>query len=93
MQALFPQARQVLDDYHCTQYLHRVAKAHYGASVHAVEWVEGTMTRLYLGQAGVVLAGLKRMRPTSDEAAKAIANCWDYLDEHRGRTVYQKLRR
>ena len=93
VQALFPQARQVLDYYHCTQYLHRVAKAHYGASVHAVEWVEATMTRLYLGQAGVVLAGLKRMRPTSDEAAKAIANCWDYLDEHRGRTVYQKLRR
>ena len=51
------------------------------------------MTRLYLGKAGVVLAGLKRMRPTSDEAAKAIANCWDYLDAHRGRTVYRTLRR
>jgi Uncharacterised protein family (UPF0236) len=93
VQALFPQARQVLDYYHCTQYLHRVAKAHYGASVQAVEWVEATMTRLYLGKVGVVLAGLKRMRPTSDEAAKAIANCGDYLDEHRGRTVYRKLRR
>jgi hypothetical protein len=93
VQALFPQARQVLDYYHCTQYLHRVAKAHYGSSVHAIEWVEATMTRLYLGQAGIVLAGLKRMRPTSDEAATAIANCWDYLEAHRGRTVYQKLRR
>jgi Uncharacterised protein family (UPF0236) len=28
VQALFPQARQVLDYYHCAQYLHRVAKAH-----------------------------------------------------------------
>jgi hypothetical protein len=28
VQALFPKARQVLDDYHCAQYLHRVAKAH-----------------------------------------------------------------
>src|SRR5712691_1652968 len=93
VQALFPQARQVLDYYHCAQYLHRVAKAHYGASVQALEWVEATMTRLYLGKAGVVLAGLKRMRPTSDEAAKAIANCWDYLDAHRGRTVYRTLRR
>jgi Uncharacterised protein family (UPF0236) len=35
VQALFPQARQVLDYYHCAQYLHRVAKAHYGASVQA----------------------------------------------------------
>ena len=86
VQALFPQARQVLDYYHCAQYLHRVAKAHYGASVQAVEWVEATMTRLYLGKVGVVLGGLRRMQAQSDEAAKAIANCWDYLNEHRGRT-------
>jgi hypothetical protein len=93
VQALFPQARQVLDYYHCAQYLHRVAKAHYGASVQAVEWVEATMTRLYLGKVGVVLGGLRRMQAQSDEAAKAMANCWDYLNAHRGRTAYQKLRR
>jgi hypothetical protein len=93
VQALFPQARQVLDYYHCAQYLHRVAKAHYGVSVQAVEWVEATMTRLYLGKVGLVLGGLRRMQARSDEAEKAIANCWDYLDEHRGRTAYRKLRR
>ena len=93
VQALFPQARQVLDYYHCAQYLHRVAKAHYGVSVQALEWVEATMTRLYLGKVGVVLGGLKRMQAQSDEAEKAITNCWDYLNEHRGRTTYQKLRR
>ena len=93
VQALFPQARQVLDYYHCAQYLHRVAKVHYGASVQALEWVEATLTRLYLGKVGLVLGGLKRMQAQSDEAAKAIANCWDYLDEHRGRTTYRKLRR
>ena len=93
VQALFPQARQVLDYYHCAQSLHRVAKVHYGASVQALEWVEATLTRLYLGKVGLVLGGLKRMQAQSDEAAKAIANCWDYLDAHRGRTAYQKLRR
>jgi Uncharacterised protein family (UPF0236) len=93
VQVLFPQARQVLDYYHCAQYLHRVAKAPYGLSVQALEWVEATMTRLYLGKVGLVLRGLKRMQAQSDEAEKAIAHCWDYLDEHRGRTVYQKLRR
>src|SRR6516164_7299603 len=59
----------------------------------ALEWVEATMTRLYLGKVGLVLRGLKRMQAQSDEAAKAIANCWAYLDAHRGRTAYQKLRR
>jgi hypothetical protein len=88
VQALFPQARQVLDYYHCAQYLHRVAQAHYGASVQALEGVEATMTRLYLGKVGVVLGGWQRMQAQSDEAEKAMANCWDYLHEHRGRTAY-----
>lgn len=74
-------------------YHHRVAKAHYGALVQACEWVEATMTRLYLGKVSAVLGGLKRMQAQSDEATKAIANCWAYLDEHRDRTTYQKLRR
>jgi len=93
VQALFPQARQVLDYSHCAQYLQRVAKAHYGASVQAVEWVEATMTRLSLGKVGLVLGGLRRMQAQSDEAEKSIANCWDYLDAHRGRTHYRQLRR
>jgi hypothetical protein len=93
VQIVFPQARQVLDYYHSAQYLHRVAKAHYGPSVQAVEWVEATMTRLYLGKVGVVLRGLQRMQAQSDEAAKAIANCWAYFDAHRGRTAYRTLRR
>jgi hypothetical protein len=93
VQTLCPQARQVLDDYHCAQYLQRVATAHYGASVQAVEWVEATRTRLSLGQVGTVLGGLKRMQAQSDAAQKAMANCWDSLYEHRGRTTYHKLRR
>jgi hypothetical protein len=93
VQALFPHARQVLDSYHCAQSLHRVAKAHEGASVQAVEWVEATMTRLSLGKVGLVLGGLQRLQAQSKEAAKAMANCGDSLHEHRGRTTYRKLRR
>jgi Uncharacterised protein family (UPF0236) len=93
VQALFPHARQVLDYYHCAEYLHKVAKAQYSDPVHALQWVEATLTRLYLGQVGQVLGGLRRMQPTSDEARKAIDNCWVYLTDHRGRTHYRTLRR
>jgi hypothetical protein len=93
VQALFPQARQGLDYYHCAPYLHRVATAHYASSVQAVEWVEATLTRLSLGKGGLVLGGLQRMQAQSDEAEKAMANCWDYLHEHRGRTHYRPRRR
>jgi len=93
VQALFPQARQVLDYYHCAQYVHNVAKAHYGASLQGLEWAEATMTRLYMGKVSAVLGGLRRMQPTSDEAAQAIANGWEYLNAHRGRTHYRRFRR
>ena len=69
------------------------AKAQYGQTVQALEWGEATLTRLYMGKLGTVLGGLRRMQPTSEEALKAIDNCWVYLNDHRGRTNYGKLRR
>ena len=90
---LFPNACQVLDYYHCSEYLHKVAKAQYGQTFQALEWVEATLTRLYMGQVGTVLGGLRRMQPTSAEALRAIDNCWVYLNDHRGRTDYGKFRR
>ncbi len=93
VQALFPTACQVLDSYHCSESLHKVAKAQYGHTSQALEWVEATLTRLYLGKVGTVLGGLRRMQPTSEDALKAIDNCWVYLDDHRGRTDYGTFRR
>jgi hypothetical protein len=93
VQALFPDATQVLDYYHCSEYLHKVAYAHYGQTLQALEWVEATLTRLYQGQVSAVLGGLRRMQPVSDEAAKAINNCWIHLNEHRDRTSYGTFRR
>jgi len=93
VQALCPQARPVLDSYHCAQDLHRVANAHDGASGQALAWGEATRTRLSLGTVSQSLGGLQRMPAQSDAAAKAMAHCGDDLDVHRGRTAYQKLRR
>jgi hypothetical protein len=46
IEALFPQACQVRDYYHCSEYLHKVAKAQYGDPSRAQEWIEATLTRL-----------------------------------------------
>ena len=93
VESLFSSARQVLDYYHCKEYLHKVAKVQYDSPERALEWVEATLTRLYLGKVGWVLGGLRRMQPASEEALKAIDNCWVYLHTHRDRTRYGKLRR
>lgn len=51
------------------------------------------MPRLSLGKGGAVLGGWRRRQAQSDDADKAMAHGWDSLNEHRGRTAYQKLRR
>ena len=93
VQSLFPGACQVLDYYHCSEYLHKMAKAQYDNPLQALEWVEATLTRLSMGKVGWVLGGLRRMQPTSEDALKAINNCWVYLNDHRDRTTYRKFRR
>jgi uncharacterized protein UPF0236 len=92
-QALFPHACQVLDYDHCAEYLHKVAKAQDSDPLHALQWVEATLTRLYLGKVGQGLGGLRRMQPTSAEALKAIDNCWVYLTDPQSRTHYRRFRR
>jgi hypothetical protein len=90
VEALFPDAKQVLDYYHCSDYLHRMAKAQYGEPQLALHWVEATLTRLYVGKISAVLRGLRRMQGVSEEAQQAISNCWAFLHKHRGRTYYRQ---
>ena len=93
-QALFPDACQVLDYYHCSEYLHKVAKAQYGHTLQALEWVEATLTRLYMGKIGACSWwACGACNPPLKKHAKAIDNCWVHLDKHRARTPYGKFRR
>src|SRR6266446_1846190 len=91
---LFPTARQILDYYHCAQYLHRVAALQYSAeSEQAQEWAEALMARLFVGEVAGVLRGLQHLPPTSDAAAAALANLQEYLDTHRQRLPTSSQRR
>src|SRR5215510_1838513 len=91
---LFPTARQILDYYHCAQYLHRVAALQYSEeSAQAQEWAEALMARLFVGEVARVLRDLQHLRPTSDAAAAALANLQEYLDTHRHRLPTGSQRR
>jgi hypothetical protein len=94
IEELFPSARQVLDYYHCAEYLHKVAAAQYGKGTsQAVEWVQATLTRLALGEYRHVVSGLKRMKAVSAEAAKLIENAIVHLGRNSGRLNYASARR
>ena len=91
---IYPNAKEVLDYYHCVEHLHDFAHAQYGkGSVKAREWVEATLVRLFHDQVKVVISGLKRMKPKTDDAAKEIISLKNYLEEHKNRVNYGAARR
>jgi len=83
---LFPSARQLLDYYHCAQYLHRVAARQYSEeSAQAQEWAAALRVRLCVGEVARVLRDRQHLPPTSAAAAAALANLQEYLATHRQR--------
>lgn len=63
------------------------------AKVKAREWVEATLARLFHNQVKVVISGLKRMKPKTDDAAKEIISLQNYLKGHQNRVNYGTARR
>jgi len=91
---LFPDAKRVLDYYHCSEYLHALAQAQYGeGSLKGQEWIEATLTRLFCGQANRIIAGIKRMKPSSEAAKDQILKTAGYLTGQIEKIDYRALKR
>jgi hypothetical protein len=91
---LFPTAKEILDYYHCSEHIHRIAQAQYKDQPQkALEWVEATMARLFCNEISGVLWGLQRMKPRDEEAATEIEKALLYLENHKKRLDYGSLRK
>ncbi|MFC1715866.1 ISKra4 family transposase [Candidatus Poribacteria bacterium] len=91
---LFPTAREILDFYHCSEYIHDVALNQYMYDpLKALEWVEATMARLFCGEADRVIWGLERMKPRDTPSRHVIARCCGYLKKHLDRIDYGSHRK
>jgi hypothetical protein len=94
VQEIFPTAKQVLDFYHCSEYIHAVAHWQYGEKTkRAREWVEATFTRLFHNDIENVINGMKIMTPKSDNAKEKIDKAVGYLTNHKNRTNYGTAKR
>lgn len=91
---LFPSAVQILDYYHLSERLHRVALAQFSDDpLKKREWVEATKARLFYGYLDWVMPDLEGMKPRDAEAAQEIRKLRGYLKENQGRVKYRSLRR
>ncbi|MFA6135603.1 MAG: ISKra4 family transposase [Phycisphaerae bacterium] len=91
---LYPSARQVLDYYHCSSYLHAVAEAQYGHDpARAAHWLEASVTRLFCGEGAGVIWGLQRLKPASPAAEEAITKTLGYLEKRLHQIDYRRHRK
>lgn len=91
---VFPRAKQVLDFYHCSEYIHAVANAQYGKGTkQARKWVEATFTRLFHNDIDNVLRGMRIMQPVSSEAQEKITDAVRYLSERKHQVNYGSAKR
>jgi hypothetical protein len=91
---LFPSAVQILDYYHLSERLHKVALAQFcDDPLKEREWVEATKARLFYGYLDWVMLDLEGMKPRDGEAAEEIRKLQGYLKENQGRVKYRALRR
>jgi hypothetical protein len=87
LEACFPTGQAVLDYYHCSEHVYKVAEAHYGSSAKAIEWSEATLARLAANQVESVIWGMQRLQ--ADASARIeIDKLITYLQNHRERLDY-----
>jgi hypothetical protein len=89
VKALFPSAVQVLDYYHCSGHLHKVAVVQFGDNPERqTEWMEATVTRLFCGEVQAIITGLRHMEAKDAQAADEIRKLTEYLTNNQGRVGY-----
>ncbi len=91
---IFPFAKEILDYYHCSEYVHGVANAHYGKETkEARQWCEATLTRIHFGYHEEALGGLGKMKAKTQEVQDKIDRFYTYLTNHCEKMHYDSARR
>ena len=94
LKKVFPNGKEILDYYHCSEHVHKVAELQYaGDESQQALWIESTMARLNEGDVGSVIWGLDRMNPVSKHAEEEINKLGVYLNNNAHRINYKAVKR
>ena len=90
MTACFPKGRQILDYYHCSEHIHKVARMQYGErNPKNFQWAESALTRLHFSEIDSVIWGLQRMKPSNSDTKEEIRKLIGYLKNNQPRIHYR----
>ncbi len=82
---MFPKAVEILDYYHLSERLHKVALAQfYDDPLKQRQWVEATKARLFFGYVDWVLVDLEQVDPRKKSRRRKSGSCWATSRRTRG---------
>lgn len=91
---LFPSAVEVLDFYHCSEHINKVATEQYSNDPEMQQhWAESAIARVLMNEGQNVIWGLQHLKPHSEQAASEIAKLIAYLKKHLDRIDDQSFRK
>ena len=91
---LFPSAVEILDFYHCSEHISKVAVEQYPNNTERQQhWAESVIVRLMMNEGVSVIWGLQHMKPPSEKAAAEITRLINYLHTHMDRINYKSFRK
>jgi hypothetical protein len=94
LKAAFPDGVQILDRYHCKQYLWAFANVQFGeGSGEARHWVESVQAWLDLGDLEQALEAVLDLEPSNEAARSKYEPLLEYLGEHVERFDYLRRKR
>jgi hypothetical protein len=92
MKECFPDGKQILDYYHCSERVHQAAVAQFGQNSKAKEWAELAMVKLDLALVNTVVLDLKELSPRSPDANFEIQKLVTYLQNQKEKIGYKKAK-
>ena len=92
LQALaFPLATRIVDFWHVTEYLWKVANAFYEeGTTKAKEWAHGKIEKLHQGQAKLIAASLAQMKPKTKPEREVLKVARTYFQNHAHQMDYPR---
>jgi hypothetical protein len=88
----FPTGTEILDYYHCSEHIHKMAKLLYTEQNEQALFIESTMAKLNFGEVESVVAGLQRIKASTLQAEDEIRKLISYLKSNSHRINYQSFK-
>jgi protein-arginine kinase activator protein McsA len=89
----FPAGVEILDYYHCSEHIHKMAQLQFTEQNQQALWIESTMAKLNFGEVESVVAGLQRMKAINLQAEDEIRKLISYLKTNSHRIDYTSFKR